>query len=356
MPAYLPSFSRSAVSKASKMASATQSKIKKRVAIKKPRRYANRLLEQARRSNDRDSLFFSDGSDHEKKDDIDMDNSSEDDAVAYKNDRVFPEMVSKLGAEDRADDGVGLKDIPQYPGPQVSSHEAATEVKQPMSPESSFALATKREGSQPRGIKHGSPSLGISETRVFDFDASGNRIYEHLQQPFNEHVDLQALHSANRFSNGPDNGPLPLAFPSALMGALFRANTGISNPPVPTVGASRMSVSESKFYVCVEENNHVVPFFNIMGTTMDKRLVNELVLDRFRSAVHKHFPNLMDGVKPWEVEDEWVNAEGDIRGMGRLAWWVDADGCVTLSAAQPGTAYQMDIRVTAQAVTMRTHV
>ncbi|RYO76174.1 hypothetical protein DL766_007473 [Monosporascus sp. MC13-8B] len=140
------------------------------------------------------------------------------------------------------------------------------------------------------------------------------------------------------------------------MGALFRAHTGISNPPVPTVGASRMSVSEFKFYVCVEENNHVLPFFNIIGTTMDKRLINELALDSFRSAVRKHFPNLMKGVRPWEVENEWINAEGDIRGMRRLAWWVDADGCATFSAAQPGTAYQMDIRVAAHTVTMRTHM
>ncbi|RYP53030.1 hypothetical protein DL768_001933 [Monosporascus sp. mg162] len=305
MPDYLSLVSRSAVSKASKMASATQSKIKKRVAIKNPRPYADRLLEQARRSHDRHSLLFSVGGNDEKNDDIDMDNGSKEDAVAYREDRDSPEMASKLGTEDRADDNVDLKDIPQYPGPQVSSDEAAT---------------------------------------------------EHLQQPFKQHVDLHVLHSANRLSNGPDNGPLPLAFPSALIGALFRAHTGIPNPPVPTVGASRMSVSESKFYLCVEENNHIIPFFNIMGTTMDKRLVNELALDRFRSAVHKHFPNLMDGVKPWEVEDEWVNAEGDVRGMGRLAWWVDADGCVTLSAAQPGTAYQMDIRVTAQTVTMRTHM
>ncbi|RYO97527.1 hypothetical protein DL764_007292 [Monosporascus ibericus] len=264
------------------MLSATQSKIKKRVAIKKPRRYANR--------------------------------------------------------------------------PLVSSYEAATDVKQPMNLESSTTLAMKREKSEARSIKHGSPSLGTSDTRVFDFDASGIRLYKHLQQPFSDNVDLQVLQSANRFSNGPGNGPLQLAFPSALMCALIRAHTGISNALVPTVGASRMSVSKSKFYVWIEENNHVVPFFNIMGTTMDTRLLNELALDRFRSAVHKHFPNLMDGVKPWEVEGEWVKAEGDIRGMGRLASWVDADGCVTLSAAQPGTAYQMDIRVTAQTVAMRTHM
>ncbi|RYP60145.1 hypothetical protein DL770_010056 [Monosporascus sp. CRB-9-2] len=338
------------------MTSATQSKIKKRLVIKNPGRYADRILKQARRSNDRDSIFFSDGSDDEKNDDIDMDNSNKEDAIAYKEDCDSLEMASKLGAEDRADDDVDLKDIPQYPGPQVSSNEAITEVKQLMSPEISTGLAMKREESETRGIKRGSPSLETHDTRVFDSDTSGNRTYEHLQQPFNEHVDLQILHSVNRLSNGPGNGPLPLAFPGALMGALFRAHTGISNPPVPTVGASRMSVSGSRFYVCIEENNHVVPFFNIMGTTMDKRLVNELALDRFRSAVRKHFPNLMDCVKPWEVEDEWVNAEGDIRGMGRLAWWVDADGCVTLSAAQPGTAYQMDIRVRAQTVTMRTRV
>ncbi|RYP63399.1 hypothetical protein DL771_009297 [Monosporascus sp. 5C6A] len=242
------------------MISATQSNMKKRAAIKNPGRYADRLLQQAQ-------------------------------------DRGSPEKMFKLGAEDHAHDVVDLKDIPQYPGPQVSSVEAAIEVKQPMSPGNSTGLAMKKEDSEPRGINHGSPSLETPSARDFDFDTSGNRIYEHLQQPFNEHVDLQVLHSMNRLSNGPGNGPLPLAFPGALMGALFRAHTGISNPPVPKVRASRMSVSKSKFHVCVEENNHVVPFFNIMGMTMDKRLVNELALDRFRSVVHKHFPNLMDGVK-----------------------------------------------------------
>ncbi|RYP88847.1 hypothetical protein DL769_000213 [Monosporascus sp. CRB-8-3] len=356
MPAYLSPLSRSAVSKASKMTSAAQSKIKKRTAIKNPGLYADRLLGQARRSNDPDSFFFSDGIDDKKNDDIDMDNSSEQDTVAHKEDHGFPERASKLKAEDRADTDVDLKDIRPYPGLQASSDEAVIEFKQPMNPQSSTGFAIKRGDSEPRSICHGPPSLGTSDTRVFDFDASGNRTYEHLQHPFNEHADLQVLHSVNRLSNGPGNGPLPLAFPGALMGALFRAHTGMSNTPVPTVGASRISVAQSKFYVCVEENNHVVPFFNIMGTTMDKRLINELALDRFRSAVHKHFPNLMDGVRPWEVEDEWINAEGDIRGMSKLAWWVDGDGCVTLSAAQPGTSYQMDIRVMTQTVTMRTHM
>ncbi|RYP03510.1 hypothetical protein DL765_010464 [Monosporascus sp. GIB2] len=96
------------------MTSATQSKIKKRVAIKNPGRYACRLLEQARRSNDR-RLFFSDGSDDEKKNDIDMRTSSEEDAVAYKEDRDSPEMSSKFMAGDRADDDVDLRDIPRYP-------------------------------------------------------------------------------------------------------------------------------------------------------------------------------------------------------------------------------------------------
>ncbi len=236
-----------------------------------------------------------------------------------------------------------LWDIPQYPShmndkahipiiPKISSrHSLINNFK-----------ARDLSASHPQAPE-------IIQRRTTDIDVNGNLLYEHLQRPFNNIIDLQDLVALNRSSVARKQ----LQYPEELMSALHIAHSRTFGDVLPITGFSVVPVSKCQVYLCVEENNHILPFFNVIGTTVDLRLINELAMEKFRDAVYKHFPGLTKGLRPWNVENAWTEANGDIRGMSRFAWWVDRNGCVTLSAAAPGTEYQMDVRVTAQPLALR---
>lgn len=163
------------------------------------------------------------------------------------------------------------------------------------------------------------------------------------QAPFDNKVELGELSRKNRAKDTAAHIDFPVEMVYALNQAHAMHRPGAR---VPHVKHSLVSVGEHlNVYTCSENNTRVQPHSNVLGTTMELRLANELALDRFRSAVSKHFPDLMRGLGIIEKEDSWVNAKGDIRGLSRLAWWVDEAGCATLSAALPGTDYQVSIEV-----------
>lgn len=188
---------------------------------------------------------------------------------------------------------------------------------------------------------------------ITDMDDNGNLLYDYLQRPFDLAIDLQSVAKSTRMMDAGQQ----LGFPDKLYNALVAANACVRDLPVPEIGCPTLSVISpfQKKYLCVEENNHIQPFVNHMGATMDLRLANELALQRFQDAAFKHFPKLTEGMYSYDVKATWVKAKGDIRGVARLAWWVDDFGCVTLSAAMPGTDHQVDIRVTAEYLAQGVH-
>ncbi len=238
--------------------------------------------------------------------------------------------------------GINLYDFPEYPSPPHSDEE----IKVPE--ERDYDAYDTNLCNVPQ---YGAPTPANFNHPINDIGESGSLRHECLQPPFDNRVDIRSLSATNR---SPSGGNVTLEYPDELLRALYQANVVSTNSSVPMIGYSTVTVSQfPNVFVCAEENNKVQPFFNIIGTTMDLRLINELALDRFRSAIQKHFPNLLEGMHPVEVEDKWANANGDIRGKSRLAWWISEEGCLTLSAASPGSIYQLSIRVTAQPLALR---
>lgn len=214
----------------------------------------------------------------------------------------------------------------------------------------SAVSSTSGTSNTPRQV--GAPGASAAIAPLSDKDADGKIMYQHLQRPFELTVDLRSVAVMNRSIEAR----YQMAYPDKLLRAMVEAKSRVSGFEVPTADCSTFTVSQGqKGYVCVEKNNRVLPFLNVIGSTIDLRLINELALEKFRDAVYKHFPNLTEGMQQWTIEGQWVMATGDIRGVSRLAWWVDNDGCVSLSAAMPGTDYQLDIRVSAGPLTPGVH-
>lgn len=187
-----------------------------------------------------------------------------------------------------------------------------------------------------------------SDTRPFtDMDLAGNMLYHYLQYPFDHEYDLLSLRKLNRLSARRE-----LPYPRDLLMSMVKAQSRMKAVIVPKAGSSTLSIPapwSRNSFVCTEENNRITPFINKLGTTMELALCNELALMKFRDAVAKHFPALTQGMETWDIEAQWVKAKGDIRGVSRLAYWVEDDG-ITLSAWMPGTYNQMVVRVAAQLV------
>ncbi|KAK8010240.1 hypothetical protein PG990_009205 [Apiospora arundinis] len=131
-----------------------------------------------------------------------------------------------------------------------------------------------------------------------------------------------------------------------------------------------ISHRDSVFIVAIEQNRHFA-FFNILAASQRMEVANHLALSFFRSEVAKILPELYESpgldheeeksslaqlkndlnTKRW-TKDIWYKATGDIRGDARLSWYIEREGettgLVTLSAALPGTEYQVTVKVERQ--------
>ncbi|KAI1504006.1 hypothetical protein F5X99DRAFT_406384 [Biscogniauxia marginata] len=132
------------------------------------------------------------------------------------------------------------------------------------------------------------------------------------------------------------------------------AATSTTTPP--SSSSSSSSPRPGRLYILLEENNRALPYFAALNATADLELANEVALARFRDLCHEHFPRIaaehFDVFEPGP-RDGWARADGDIRRVAKFAWWVGEGGCVALSAAMPGTEFQVVVRVIARRVVSR---
>ncbi|KAH9904513.1 hypothetical protein F4778DRAFT_732725 [Xylariomycetidae sp. FL2044] len=121
---------------------------------------------------------------------------------------------------------------------------------------------------------------------------------------------------------------------------------------------NEMHADPYKMYVLVQENILARgPRFEVLTATTDLELANESGLAEFRRACYELFPRLMEDPFDPFVEhgeqDDWYHARGDIRSIGKLAWWISGDSTVALSAAMPGRDEQITVRVVTAQVVVR---
>lgn len=144
-------------------------------------------------------------------------------------------------------------------------------------------------------------------------------------------VDFQALEHTNR-SPHTQSG---LTFPAQLFEVVTKTGPGLPQ-------------RRSMVYIVVEESTRPEPPFNIVATTQDLELENELAIMHFRDACSQYCPTIAT-----DSLEHWTRVEGDDFKPGALNWKLYGGTYVCLWAIIPGVEGQVSVRVETQVVSAR---
>ncbi|KAI0911255.1 hypothetical protein F4823DRAFT_586530 [Ustulina deusta] len=167
------------------------------------------------------------------------------------------------------------------------------------------------------GQMSGKPRLQVSERNAGSLDL----------------VDFQGLEQANRNPHA-DSG---VEFPTDMLDAIKSARSK----------ATRGEYTMAYVVVAHEDNVNSPPRFDILATSWDLELTNELAMKYFRDACSKSFSSIAA-----KTREHW--AESDSAGTRSCAfsWKLDKDACIQLDASVPSTG-RITVRVDAQKLSAR---
>ncbi|KAI0506348.1 hypothetical protein F5B22DRAFT_450413 [Xylaria bambusicola] len=146
-------------------------------------------------------------------------------------------------------------------------------------------------------------------------------------------VDFQELHYANR-ERHTDSG---LDLPADMLGAIKSAC------PKATLNEYQMT------YVVYanEDKPGSIPRFDILATSWDLELANELAIKHFRDAYSRLFPGIAGGAQVYRAE-----LDGASTRPGPFNWTLDRHACIQLDATAPNSG-RIIVRVDAQKLLAR---
>ncbi|TGJ80071.1 hypothetical protein E0Z10_g8704 [Xylaria hypoxylon] len=146
-------------------------------------------------------------------------------------------------------------------------------------------------------------------------------------------VDFQWLEQANR---GPhaDSG---LEFPTDMLDAIKSARSK----------ASRDEYRMTYIVVAHKDNGDSTPRFDILATSWDLDLANELAIKHFRDACSRSFPSITT-----ETRHHWAKSDNANTQPGAFKWKLDEDAYIRLDATVPSSD-RITVRVDAQKLSAR---
>ncbi|KAI0481568.1 hypothetical protein F4859DRAFT_425170 [Xylaria cf. heliscus] len=148
-----------------------------------------------------------------------------------------------------------------------------------------------------------------------------------------DRVDFQGLQHANRVPHA-DSG---LEFPTAML---------------DTIRSTRPKTTREKYemtYVVVARKDQVdsTPHFEILATSWDLELANELAIKHFRDACSQFFPSITETTR-----ESWVRSDSAGIQSGAFGWNFDDNACIQLDAAVLGSG-RISVQVKAQRISAR---
>ncbi|KAI8951759.1 hypothetical protein F4801DRAFT_261652 [Xylaria longipes] len=147
-------------------------------------------------------------------------------------------------------------------------------------------------------------------------------------------VDFQVLKRANRDPH-TDSG---LEFPTDMLDAIRLTSSK----------ATREECIMTYIVVANEENMDSTTRFNILATSWDLELANELAIKHFRDACSQSFPSITA-----KAREHWANSVSTDAQSSGFSWNLNEDGYIQLDAIAPKGGRRITVRVDAQKLSAR---
>ncbi|KAI0440170.1 hypothetical protein F4803DRAFT_485891 [Xylaria telfairii] len=146
------------------------------------------------------------------------------------------------------------------------------------------------------------------------------------------HVDLQVLQSTNREPHADSGLDLPADMLDAIKSARSKAI---------------LNEYQMVYVVVAHEDNLAAPRFDILATSLDLELANELAIKHFRDACSRLFPSITG-----ETQVHWAKSNSTSTRPGSLNWRLERDICIQLDAKMPNNG-SIIVQVNAQKLSAR---
>ncbi|KAI1749937.1 hypothetical protein F4782DRAFT_533019 [Xylaria castorea] len=149
-----------------------------------------------------------------------------------------------------------------------------------------------------------------------------------------DRVDFQGLECANRDPH-TDSG---LKFPTDMLDAIMSTHSKV------------MRDQYEMIYIVVanEDNVDSTPRFDILATSQDLELANELAIKHFRNQCSQSFSDITD-----ETREHWARSNGAGIQSNGFNWKLDKDAYIQLDTTVPGNSHRITVRVNAQKLLAR---